>query len=216
MSQLVESFIITMERIIISINEQNLDNKLRQILAERQREGLLTVERVVTSDYDVKPPQKRGDIQRKSPRPEDFVSAVKFIVNHAAQQNDKMLNRIDNHVNGTYRFWLNANDWCEVMDRLLADNREVIEAALEHKQRADSVNLLAPYVGEIIGLKLFQLPQGIQKTDLLRSFTAYYGKSLSSVQSKLSTSYPDWTEFNALVDKTYKLAKKKNDKGKLT
>ena len=205
-----------MVEIRITIGEANLDNKLRKILAERQQEGLLNVERVEITDYRLGLPTQKDEKRRMSPLPEDFVAAVKFIVKHAAKQNNQMLNRIDNHVNGTYRFWLNANDWCEVMDRLLAENREVIEASLEHKQRADSVNLLAPYIGEIIGLKLFQLPQGIQKTDLLRSFTAYYGKSLSSVQPKLSTSYPDWPEFNALVEKTYKLAKKKNDKGRLT
>ena len=112
-----------------------------------------------------------------------------------------------NGIPSTNIFWIDAEKWCEVMDRLLAEHRDVIQAALEHKQRADSVNLLAPYVGEVIGLKLFQKRPGIQKIDMLKSFSAYYGELKSSVQTKLSTSYPSRHEFNELVDKTYKLAK---------
>lgn len=187
--------------------EANLDDKLRQILAERQREGLLTVERVVTNEYKVKISPKGGSKHRKSPRPEDFVKAVKLIVRHAAQQNDKPMNTIVDGIPLTYHFWLDAAKWCEVMNRLLAEHRDVIEAVLEHKQRADSVNLIAPFIGEIIGLKLFQKRPGIQKVDMLKSFRAYYGEVKSSVQSRLSTSFPSWREFNQMVNQTYKLAK---------
>ena len=196
-----------MGKIMITIDEENLDNKLRKILAERQREGVITIERVETTNYVVKPPTKKGDKPHSSPRPEDFLAAIKFIVRHAAKQNGQLIETSDRGIVGSYRFWLEDEAWCQVMDELLANHRDVIEAVLEHKQRADSVSILAPYIGEVIGLHLFQKSPWIQKVDLLKSFTAYYGKSLSSVQAKLSTSYPRWHSFNELVDKTLKIAR---------
>ena len=198
-----------MGKIMITIDEENLDNKLRKILAERQREGVITVERVEITDYKVKPPTKKGYKPRNSPRPEDFVAAIKFIVTHAAKENGQLIETCDRGFVSSYCFWLDAEAWCQVMDKLLANHRDVIEAALEHKQRADSVNILAPYIGEVIGLHLFQKSPWIQKVDVIKSFTAYYGKSMTSVRTKLSTSYPDWKEFNDLVDKTLKIAKGK-------
>lgn len=195
-----------MGKIRITIDEENLDNKLRKLLAERQREGLISVERVEITEYKVKPPTKKGNNPRTSPRPEVFVAAVKFIVSHAAKQNGQLIETCDRGIASSYCFWLDDEAWCQVMDKLLAKHRDVIEAALEHKQRADSVNILAPYIGEVIGLHLFQKSPWIQKVDLLKSFTAYYGKSMTSVRTKLSTSYPDRKEFNDLVDKTLKIA----------
>lgn len=196
---------------MITIDEENLDNKLRKILAERQREGVITVERVEITDYILRPPTKKGDKPLNSPRPEDFVTAVKSIVKHAAKQNGQLIETFDRGIVGSYRFWLDERAWCQVMDKLLANHRDVIEAALEHKQRADSVNILAPYIGEVIGLHLFQKSPWIQKVDLLKSFTAYFGKPMASVRTKLSTSYPDWPEFNNLVDKTLKIATGKEE-----
>ena len=194
-----------MANIIISIDEEQLDNKLRKLLAERQSKGLLTVERVEVTNYLVTPPTKRGTHPRKKPRPEDFVGAVKYIANHAALQNGQTLTIIVNGLPTKYCFWLDNEKWCDTMDKLLEDHRDVLDAALERKFRADSVNLLAAYVGEIIDLGLFQKTR-IQKTDLIKSFSAYYGKPMSSVQTKLSTSYPGWSAFNDLVDETNKIA----------
>ena len=118
-------------------------------------------------------------------------------------------NTIENGVPGKYCFWLDAKSWCDTMDKLLEEHRDVIANALEHKYQADSVNLLAPYIGEIIDLGLFQKSR-IQKTDLISSFSAYYGKPMSSVQTKLSTSYPEQFAFNDLVGETYKIATKKH------
>lgn len=191
----------------ITIREEDLDNKLRKILAIRQREGVLNIERVETTNYKMKPPTKKGYKPRSSPRPEDFVAAIKFIAKHAAKQNGQLIETCDRGIASSYCFWLDYEAWCKVMDKLLANHRDVIEAVLEHKQRADGVNILAPYVGEVIGLHLFQKSPWIQKVDLLKSFTAYYGRSLSSVRTKLSTSYPDWYSFNELVDKTFKIAR---------
>ena len=195
----------------ITISEEALDNKFRKILAERQREGVITVERVESTNYFVKPPTKKGDKPRNSPRPEDFVTAVKFIVSHAAKQNGKLLETCDRGNVGSYRFWLDDKAWCQVMDKLLANHRDVIEAALEHKQRADSVNILAPFIGEVIGLHLFQKSPWIQKVDMFKSFTAFYGKPMASVRTKLSTSYPSWYSFNELVYKTLKIATGKEE-----
>ena len=139
------------------------------------------------------------------------VSARASIVRHAAKQNNQLLSIIDNHVVSSYCFWLDAEAWCSVMDKLLAEHRDVIESVLDRKQRADSVTLLAPYVGEIVGLKLFQRPQGVQKVDLIKSFSAFYGKPMTSIQQKLSTSYPAWYEFNVLVSVTLKLANCKRE-----
>ena len=191
----------------ITIREEALDNKLCKILAERQREGVITVERVETTDYILKPPTKKGYKPHSSPRPEDFVAAIKFIAKHAAKQNGQLIETCDRGVIGSYRFWLDDKAWCQVMDKLMANHRDVIEAALEHKQRADSVNIIAPYIGEVIGLHLFQKSPWIAKVDLLKSFTTFYGKPMTSVQTKLSTSYPDWPEFNELVNRTYQIAK---------
>ena len=193
----------------ITIGEENLDNKLRKLLAERQSEGLLTVELVEVTDYVVTPPTKRGTERRRNPQPDEFVRAVKYIVNHAAMQNNQVKNTIENGVSGKYCFWLDAKSWCDTMDKLLEEHRDVIANALEHKYQADSVNLLAPYIGEIIDLGLFQKSR-IQKTDLISSFSAYYGKPMSSVQTKLSTSYPEQFAFNDLVGETYKIATKKH------
>lgn len=195
-----------MVELVITIREDALDNKLRKILAERQHEGVITVKRVETTNYVVKPPTKKGDKPHSSPRPEDFVAAIKFIIKHAAKQNGQLIETCDRGIVGSYRFWLNDEAWCQVMDELLANHRDVIEAALEHKQRADSVSILAPYVGEVIGLHLFQKSPWIQKIDLLKSFSVFYGVPKTSVRTKLSTSYPDWPEFNELVNRTYQIA----------
>ena len=198
-----------MATIRITIEEEDMDNKFRKMLAERQSNGLLTVERVEITRYKVMPPNKRGKLQRMKPKPEDFVKAVKFIVKHAAQRNNEVKYIIENGKTEKYCFWLDSECFCNVMDKLLAEHRDVITAALEHKYQADSVNLLAPFLGEIIGHGLFQKTK-IQKTDLINSFSAYYGKPKPSVQTKLSTSYPAWSEFNDLVGETFKIAKNKH------
>lgn len=198
-----------MGNIVITIAEENLDNKLRRMLAERQSEGLLTVEQVVVTNYKVVPPTKRGTKPQMKPQPEKFVEAVKFVVNHAALQNNQVKTIIVKGVPTRYCFWLDNEGWCKAMDKLLAEHRDLIVDALEHKYQADSVNLLAPFIGEIIGLGLFQKTP-IQKTDLLKSFTAYYNKPMASVRTKLSTSHPSWSAFNDLVGEIYKLATKKN------
>lgn len=200
-----------MGKIVITIDEENLDSRFRMFLAERQSEGRLTVEKVVVTDYKVVPPTKRGTKPKRKPQPEKFVEAVKYVINHAALQNNQVKSTIENGVPTRYCFWLDNEGWCKAMDKLLAEHRDLIVDALEHKYQADSVNLLAPFIGEIIGLGLFQKTP-IQKTDLLKSFTAYYNKPMASVQSKLSTSYPNWAAFNNLVGEIYKLAPKKNKK----
>lgn len=198
--------IMTEIRIVIRESDLEMDAPFLKLLAERQSAGIIDVQRVEISDYKVKPPLKKGGLRRKSPRPEDFAAAVKAIVRHAAKQNNQLLSIVDNHVASSYSFWIDDEAWCSVMDKLLAERRDIIEAVLERKQRADSVTLLAPYIGEIIGLKLFQRPQGVQKTDLIKSFSVYYGQPMASVQPKLSTSYPDWYAFNKLVNETRKLS----------
>lgn len=198
-----------MEFIRITIDEANLDNKLRKLLAERQSDGLLSVERVEVTDYKVAPPTKRGTKRRRDPQPEDFVEAVKYIANHAALQNDNLKDTIVNGVPTKYCFWLDAKSWCATMDKLLAEHRDVIADVLGSRYHADAVNLLAPFVGEIIGLGLFQKTR-IQKKDLIPSFSAYYGKPMASVQTKLSTSYPGCSAFNDLVSETYKIATNKH------
>ena len=194
-----------MGNIVITIDEKNLDSKLCKLLAERQSNGLLTVERVEVTNYKVTPPTKRGTEPRRKPKPEKFIEAVKYIIKHAALQNNQVKNIIENGVPTKYIFWLDAESWCDTMDRLLAEHRDVIADALKHKYQADGVNLLAPFIGEIIDLGLFQKTR-IQKIDLLSSFSAYYGKPMASVQTRLSTSYPDWSAFNDLVGETYKIA----------
>lgn len=199
-----------MGNIVITIDERNLDNKLRKLLAERQSEGLLTVERVEVTDYKVAPPTKRGTERRRNPQPEEFVNAVKYIVKHAALQNNQVKDTVENGVPTKYCFWLDAEGWCDTMDKLLAEHRDLIVDVLKRKYQADAVNLLAPYIGGVIDLGLFQKAR-IQKTDLLSSFTAYYNKPMTSVQTKLSTSYPGQSAFNNLVGETYKIA---NNMGK--
>jgi len=203
------SGITEMGKIVVTIDEKHLDIKLRKFLAERQSIGQLTIEYVEVTNYKMTPPTKRGTEPRKKPQPEKFVEAVKYIVNHASLQNNQVKNTIENGVPSKYCFWLDAERWCKTMDTLLAEHRDIIEDALENKYQADSVNLLAPYIGEIIDLGLFQKTR-IQKKDLLSSFSTYYGKPMASVQTKLSTSYPNWSAFNDLVDETYKIASKKN------
>ena len=197
-----------MGNIVITIDERNLDNKLRKLLAERQSEGLLTVERVEVTDYKVVPPTKRGTERRRNPQPEEFVNAVKYIVKHAALQNNQVKDTVENGVPTKYCFWLDAEGWCDTMDKLLAEHRDLIVDVLKRKYQADAVNLLAPYIGGVIDLGLFQKAR-IQKTDLLSSFTAYYNRPMTSVQTKLSTSHLYWTAFNELVGETYKIASNK-------
>lgn len=189
----------------ITIGEENLDNKLRKLLAERQSEGLLTVERVETNYFKVIPPTKRGTEPLRKPQPEKFVEAVKFIVRNAALQNNQVKNTFENGLPAIYLFWLDDEAWCKTMDKLLAEHRELIAEVLKHKYQADSVNLIASYIGSIIDQGLFQKNR-VQKTDLLASFTAYYGKPMASVQTKLSTSHVGWTAFNKLVKKTCEIA----------
>ena len=189
----------------ITIDEENLDHKLRKLLAERQSERLLTVERVETNFFKVMAPTKRGTEPRRKPRPEKFVEAVKFIVRNAALQNNKVKDTFENGLPARYCFWLDDEAWCKIMDKLLAEYRELIAEVLKHKYQADSVNLIASYIGSIIDQGLFQKNR-VQKTDLLASFTAYYGKPMASVQTKLSTSHIGWTAFNKLVNKTYEIA----------
>ena len=88
----------------ITIGEENLDNKLRKLLAERQSEGLLTVERVETNYFKVIPPTKRGTEPLRKPQPEKFVEAVKFIVRNAALQNNQVKNTFENGLPAIYFF----------------------------------------------------------------------------------------------------------------
>lgn len=189
----------------ITISEENLDNRLRKLLAERQSEGLLTVERVETNYFKVTPPTKRGTEPRRRPQPEKFVEAVKFIVRNAALQNNQVKENFENGLPARYCFWLNDTAWCKTMDKMLAEHRDLIAEVLKHKYHADSVNLLASYIGNVIDQGLFQKNR-IQKTDLLNSFSAYYGKPMASVQTKMSTSHIGWTAFNKLVSKTCEIA----------
>jgi hypothetical protein len=198
-----------MTQIQITISEANLsnNNKLRKILAECQKEGVVNMIKVETSNYTLKPPSRKIYEPKGTPPPEVFVAAVKFVVNHAALQNGKLIKTIDRGIPGGYCFWLDATAWCETMDKLLKNHRNVIEATLEHKQRADGVNLLATFVGAIIDERIFQGSGKIRKTELLESFRAYYGEPKASVKTRLSTPNRSWYEFNKMVDVTCKIAK---------
>lgn len=193
---------------VITVSEENLysNHKLQTILYECQNQGLISIERVESSPYTLKLPKKSSKEPREAPLPEDFVKAVKSVVNHAASKNGSTIETIDRGV-GSYVFWLNAQAWCAMMDKLLERHRELIEDMLEKKHKADSVNVLAPFIGAILDEKLFQKKQGIRKVDLIHSFTDYYGYPQTSVKTQLSTSQTQRYEFHELVNAAVKIAK---------
>lgn len=197
-----------MADLIITVSEENLhsNSKLLKILYECQSQGLISIERVESSPYTLKPSKKPGKEPHKTPLPEDFVRAVKSVVTLAASRNGHTIETIDRGV-GSYVFWLNAPAWCSMMDKLLERHRDLIEDMLEKKHKADSVNVLAPFIGAILDEKLFQEPQGIRKVDLIHSFTEYYGYPCASVKTQLSTSQAKPHEFHELVVAAVNIAK---------
>ena len=191
----------------ITMRESDLDNKLRKVLSEYQQKGVIDIVRVETSDYTMKNPTKKTHEHPAPPSPDEFVEAVEFIVKHAAHQNGHLIETNDKGVAGCYRFWLDASAWCDTMDKLLDNHRELIEAVLEHKQRADGVNLLAGFIGAIIDERLFQKDKGIRKMELLESFKAYYGEEKPSVRTKMAPVSSRWCEFHKMVGMVVKIAK---------
>ena len=198
-----------MADLLITVSEENLhsNRKLQKILYECQSQGLINIELVESRPYTMKPPTKSGTEPRKVPKPEDFVRAVKKVVTLAASQNGQTIKTIDRGVVGSYKFWLYASDWCEMMDKLLERDKDLIEALLEKKRKADSVNVLASFIGAILDEKLFQDSQGIRKVDLISSFTEYYGCYCSSVKTQLSTAQTQSDEFYDLVEAAVEIAK---------
>ena len=197
-----------MTDIVITVNEADLcsNHKMQKTLYEWQSQGLINVKRVESSPYTMKLPKKSSKEPHQAPLPEDFVRAVKSVVTLAASRNGHTIETIDRGV-GSYVFWLNAPAWCSMMDKLLERHRELIEDMLEKKHKADSVNVLAPFIGAILDEKLFQKPQGIRKVDLIHSFTEYYGYSYTSVKTQLSTSQAKPHEFHELVVAAVNIAK---------
>ena len=194
---------------VITVSEENLysNHKLQTILYECQNQGLISIERVESSPYTLKLPKKSSKEPREAPLPEDFVKAVKSVINYAARQNGQKINTIDGSVVGCYYFWLNATKWCVMMEKLLERHRDLIEAVLEKRQRADSVNLLASFIGAILDKGLFQKPEKIRKVDIIHSFTEYYGEAHSSVKTQLSSPNDHGYAFNDLVYEAVEIAK---------
>ena len=204
-----------MADILITVSEDDLysNKKLHKILLEYQNQGLFNIEKDERKPYKLKPLQKSEKEFQEQPSPEDFVKAVKFIVNHAAKKNGEQIQCIENGGKaGNYIFWLDNKGWCKMMDMLLAEHRKLIVAALKKKKKPDSVNLLAPFIGAIINKGCFQKTQIIRKIDLIPSFTEYYGKPCSSVKTQLSTTYSKRDKFNDLVEKAVEIAKEIADK----
>jgi len=175
-----------MTNYIVTIPADNMDKVLRQLLSERQSEGQLTIELsksvVLTSNQ---PPAKPA---KQPPLPSAFVEAVKAVARRAAEQNGKRLPTNDRGHETTYRFHLDAKRLCDAMDVLLKDHEPLLAAMLDGKQRADGVNLLPPFIGEVVNLTIFNSPTSVRKKDLVPAFAAYFGRERPSVQTKLSKS----------------------------
>lgn len=175
-----------MTNFIITIPADNMDEPLRQLLSKYQSKGLLTIEE--SKSVDLTANQRPAKPAKQPPLPSAFVEAVKAVARRAAKQNGKRLPTNDRGHETTYRFHLDAKRMCDAMDVLLKDHEPLLAAMLDGKQRADSVNLLPPFIGELINQNNFCSASTVRKKDLVPAFDAYYGRKISSVQTRLSKS----------------------------
>ena len=119
---------------------------------------------------------------------EAFVDRVKDIMMKAETDNGKQKKNNSRSYPVTYIYHVDGKGFCKVMDELLANHRDLIEAYLNEAtaEAAVSIKYAAPFIGFVLDTHLFSEAK-MPKNELKEVMEHFYVKGTSAV-SKMSSS----------------------------
>lgn len=125
-------------------------------------------------------------VEEKTPL-EIFVAQVKRIMLLAEKKNRQEMKLTARGNGGTYKFKVDGQGFCKVMDKLVKYYTPQIEDYLNgaNAEAAGSIKYVCPFIGFVLDTHLYSEPK-LQKSDLKSVMEEVYGKGTSAT-SKLST-----------------------------
>lgn len=114
---------------------------------------------------------------------ETFADRVKAIMRKAAEKNGQRVESRARGNAGTYIYYLDAEAFCQAMDKLVSMHGEKLKAYLGGTMENVQVTKVCFFIGQTISRQIINDSQ-LQLADIFFAFEKYY--KLSTVQSRLS------------------------------
>ncbi|MBE6258209.1 MAG: hypothetical protein E7103_09675 [Prevotella sp.] len=157
------------------------------------------VDEAVKIDEVIEAPlSKQSDVMHKDNNDpvEAFVERIKDIMMKAETDNGKQKKNNSRSYPVTYIYHVDGKGFCKVMDELLANHRDLIEAYLNEasSEAAVSIKYVAPFIGFVLDTHLFSEAK-MPKNELKEVMEHFYGKGTSAVLKMSSSNLPDEAEY---------------------